>query len=101
MASNLSALSHLNVRNILKHGQNTNTAGVDFTLTIQAIAGLYLVEEGSLFSTSFTYDGAPPSAAQSQRKEGLDELDIVGNLYTTMVRVQQSNQAAQYRVGRQ
>jgi integrase len=41
--------------------------------------------EDLVFSTSFTYDGATPSAAQRQRKEGLDELDIVGNLYTTMV----------------
>jgi integrase len=38
-----------------------------------------------VFSTSFTYDGATLAAAQRQRKEGMDEIDIVGNLYTTMV----------------
>jgi integrase len=41
--------------------------------------------EDLVFSTSFTYDGATLAAAQRQRKEGMDELDIVGNLYTTMV----------------
>jgi hypothetical protein len=41
--------------------------------------------EDLVFSTSFTYDGATLAAAQRQRKEGIDELDIVGNLYTTMV----------------
>jgi integrase len=41
--------------------------------------------EDLVFSTSFTYDGATLAAAQRQRKEGMDEIDIVGNLYTTMV----------------
>jgi integrase len=41
--------------------------------------------EDLVFSTSFTYDGATLAAAQRQRKEGMDELDIVGNLYTTKV----------------
>lgn len=42
-------------------------------------------DEDLVFSTSFTYDGATLAASQRQRKEGIDELDIVGNLYTTMV----------------
>jgi integrase len=39
--------------------------------------------EDLVFSTSFTYDGSVISASQKQKK--IDELDIVGNLYTTIV----------------
>jgi integrase len=42
-------------------------------------------DEDLVFSTSFTYDGARASAVQRQRKEGIDELDVIGNLYTTIV----------------
>jgi integrase len=39
--------------------------------------------EDLVFSTSFTYDGSVISASQKQKN--IDELDIVGNLYTTIV----------------
>jgi integrase len=39
--------------------------------------------EDLVFSTSFTYDGSVISASQKQKN--IDELDIIGNLYTTIV----------------